>query len=89
MVFAAELARLTGHLSDEVVDRHRSILSSLTLPTTYPAARWETLLASMQRDKKSRAGVLRFIVLDGVGKPIVLTGPEPHILFTAYQELGE
>ena len=89
MVFAAELGRLTGHLSDAVVDRHRSILTSLTLPTTYPLDRWDTLLASMQRDKKARAGVLRFIVLDDIGKPVVLTGPEPHLLFTAYQEIGE
>ena len=32
MMYAAELARLGGRLSDEVVDRHRSILTSLQLP---------------------------------------------------------
>jgi 3-dehydroquinate synthase len=34
MVFAAELARIAGTLSDEAVERHRRILESLTLPTT-------------------------------------------------------
>jgi 3-dehydroquinate synthase len=88
MVFAAELARLTGSLSDEAVDRHRSILESLTLPTTYPVGRWKTLLATMQRDKKSRAGHLRFIVLDDIAKPTVLTAPDESLLFAAYQEIG-
>jgi 3-dehydroquinate synthase len=88
MVFAAELGRLTGSLSDEVVDRHRRILTSLTLPVSYPVGRWNTLLATMQRDKKARAGILRFIVLDDLAKPGVLAGPETALLFAAYQEIG-
>ncbi|GAA0995335.1 3-dehydroquinate synthase [Subtercola frigoramans] len=88
MVFAAELGRLTGSLSDAAVDRHRSILESLTLPTTYPVGRWKTLLAAMQRDKKARGSMLRFIVLDDIGKPTVLAGPETSLLFAAYQEIG-
>ena len=88
MMFAAELARLSGRLSDEAVDRHRRILESLTLPTTYPVGRWPTLLATMQRDKKTRSGMLRFIVLDDIGKPTVLEGPDASLLFAAYQEIG-
>jgi 3-dehydroquinate synthase len=88
MVFAAELARLTGSLGDDVVDRHRSILSSLTLPIDYPVGRWKTLLATMQRDKKTRAGMLRFIVLDALALPTVLEAPDESLLFLAYQEVG-
>jgi len=88
MVFAAELGRLAGSLSDSVVDRHRSILSSLTLPIDYPLGRWSTLLATMQRDKKARAGMMRFIVLDDIGKTSVLAGPDEAMLFAAYQEVG-
>ncbi|WP_423924152.1 3-dehydroquinate synthase [Frigoribacterium sp. 2-23] len=88
MVFAAELGRLTGRLSDDIVDRHRRILESLTLPTTYPLGRWNTLLATMQRDKKARAGMLRFIVLDDLARPTVLQGPDQSLLFAAYQEIG-
>ena len=88
MVFAAELARLTGSLSDAVVDRHRSILKSLTLPIDYPVGRWQTLLATMQRDKKARAGMLRFIVLDDLALPTVLEAPDESMLFLAYQEVG-
>ena len=47
-----------------------------------------SMLATMQRDKKARAGMMRFIVLDEVGKPAVLAGPEEALLFAAYQEVG-
>ncbi|MGO3884873.1 MAG: 3-dehydroquinate synthase [Mycetocola sp.] len=89
MVFAAELSRLAGRLPDAVVDRHRRILDSLSLPTSYPIGRWNTLLATMQRDKKARAGMLRFVVLDDTAKPTILNGPDTSLLFAAYQEVGE
>lgn len=89
MMFAAELSRLTRNLSDDDVERTRRILTSLSLPTTYPAARWPTLLATMQRDKKARAGMLRFIVLDGIGRPTTLEGPDDSLLFLAYQNVAE
>lgn len=89
MVYAAELARLTGRLSDDVVDRHRSILTSLQLPTGYPAGRWPTLLSVMKRDKKARGSMLRFIVLDDIAKPTTLNGPDESLLFAAYQEIAQ
>lgn len=88
MVFAAELGRLTGTLADADVERHRRILSALTLPIEYPAGRWEGLLATMQRDKKARAGMLRFVVLDAIGKPSILAGTDESVLFLAYQEIS-
>lgn len=88
LMYAAELGRLAGSLSDAVVERHRSILASLDLPLGYGAGRWEGLLATMQRDKKARAGMLRFIVLDDVGKPRVLAGVDPAMLQFAYQAIA-
>ncbi|MEY4981011.1 MAG: hypothetical protein RL174_349 [Actinomycetota bacterium] len=87
MVFVAELANLSGKLSDADLDRHRSVLKLLGLPTEYKAEKWEQLLATMQRDKKSRAGNLRFVVLEGIGKPTIMTAPPIELLHTAYQEI--
>jgi 3-dehydroquinate synthase len=87
MVFVAELAQLAGKLSPVVVDRHRSILRSLGLPVSYRGGEFEKLLATMQRDKKSRAGSLRFVVLDDVAKTSVLTAPSVELLHAAYQEI--
>lgn len=88
MMFAAELARLAGRLSDAAVDRHRSILESLGLPVSYPLGRWNSLLAVMKRDKKARGDLLRFIILDDIARPTVLAGPDHSLLFAAYQEIG-
>ncbi|MGO2139378.1 MAG: 3-dehydroquinate synthase [Leucobacter sp.] len=88
MVYAAELGRMSGALSDAAVERHRSILTLLGLPLSYPAGRWPGLLAAMQRDKKARAGMLRFIVLDEIGKPRVLAGVDDSMLQFAYQEIA-
>lgn len=88
MVFAAELSRLAGRLSDASAQRHRDILTSLGLPTTYRAGAWPQLLATMQRDKKSRGGMLRFIVLDDIARPTVLQAPDESLLFAAYQEVA-
>lgn len=88
MMYAAELSRLAGRLPDAAVDRHRSVLESLGLPTTYRAGAWRQLLATMQRDKKSRGGMLRFIVLDDIARPTVLQAPDDSLLFAAYQEVA-
>lgn len=88
MVFVAELARLAGRLDDDVVDRHRAVLTSVGLPTTYRGDRWEQLLAAMRRDKKSRGDLLRFVVLEGIGRPTRLEGPDPALLAAAYAEIS-
>lgn len=88
MVFAAELGRLTGRLDDSTAQRHRDILTSIGLPTSYDADALPQLLESMAGDKKTRAGVLRFVVLDGLAKPGRLEGPDPALLAAAYAEVG-
>ncbi len=89
MVFAAELSMLSGKLSEAEVSRHRSIFEGLGLPNTYRADRWPQLLDTMQRDKKARGGALRFVVLDRIGKPSILSAPTPELLFTAFQSIVE
>jgi 3-dehydroquinate synthase len=88
LVFAAELARITGRLDDATADRHRSILLSLGLPVSYYEDALPALLEYMMGDKKNRAGVLRFVVLDGLAKPGRLEGPDPMLLAAAYDEVG-
>ncbi|MFK0006061.1 3-dehydroquinate synthase [Paenarthrobacter sp. NPDC090520] len=88
MMFAAELSRSVGRLTDADADRHRTILESLGLPITYRKDRWQGLLDGMRRDKKSRGDLLRFVVLDGVAKPGILDVPDTSLLFAAYQEIA-
>jgi 3-dehydroquinate synthase len=88
LVFAAELGRLAGRLDDETADRHRAILTALGLPVTYDADALPQLLEYMAGDKKTRSGVLRFVVLEGLAKPGRLEGPDPALLVAAYSEIG-
>lgn len=88
MVFAAELSRLAGRLPDAVAQRHRDVLGALGLPLSYRPGAWPQLLSTIQRDKKSRGGMLRFIVLDDLARPTVLQAPDESLLFAAYQEVA-
>jgi len=88
LVFAAELGRLAGRTDAELAHRHRTILTSLGLPTRYRADRWAQLYETMQVDKKTRGSMLRFIVLDGLGRPGRLEGPDPALLAAAYAEIS-
>jgi 3-dehydroquinate synthase len=88
MVFVAELARLAGRLSDDVAERHRSVLSSVGLPTSYGGGSWNQLLEAMRIDKKARGDLLRFVVLEDIARPVVLEGPDPALLTAAYAEIA-
>jgi 3-dehydroquinate synthase len=88
LVFAAELARLTGRLDSATAQRHRDVLVALGLPVTYDADALPELLGYMAGDKKTRSGVLRFVVLDGLAKPGRLEGPDPALLAAAYAEVA-
>ena len=77
-----------GGSDDADVDRHRAILQSLGLPVTCVRGRWSDLLDAMRVDKKARGSVLRFVVLDGIGKPGLLEDPNPSWLVAAYERVS-
>ncbi|WP_203335518.1 3-dehydroquinate synthase [Nocardioides limicola] len=87
-VYAAELAQLAGRIDADLVQRHRSALAKVGLPTSYAGSGFEDLLATMRVDKKSRGSQLRFLVLDGLARPGVLAGPEESWLREAYRRIG-
>ncbi|MCL2543491.1 MAG: 3-dehydroquinate synthase [Nocardioidaceae bacterium] len=86
--YVAELARRTGHIDDALAARHRAAFESVGLPTTYSGADFEDLLAAMRVDKKSRGNTLRFVVLDELARPVVLSGPAEDDLRAAYDVMG-
>ncbi|WP_084037781.1 3-dehydroquinate synthase [Demequina sp. NBRC 110053] len=89
MVFAAELAHLAGRLDESGVALHRELLTSLGLPTTYRSDKWDALHTAMRRDKKTRGALLRFVVLQGIGNPVRLEGPDPALLTGAYDAVSK
>ncbi len=89
MVFAAEVARLAGRLSDRDVALHRDLLASVGLPVSYRAGAWPELRPTMSLDKKARGARLRMVVLDGVGNPVSYDDPPEDLLARAYQAVAE
>ncbi|GII27325.1 3-dehydroquinate synthase [Planotetraspora mira] len=88
LVYAAELSRLDGRIGRDVVERTRSILTSVGLPTAYRKEAWPELRDHMRVDKKSRGATLRFVVLDGIAKVSRLENPSEELLEAAYREVG-
>jgi 3-dehydroquinate synthase len=88
LVFAAELAGRSGHLSRADVDRHRSLIAAMGLPTGYRGD-WQRLRSVMRMDKKARGASLRFVVLDGLGNPTILTDPDSAWLDAAWAAVAE
>jgi 3-dehydroquinate synthase len=88
MTFVAELARLAGRLDEATAERHRSVLELVGLPTTYRGAEWGPLHEAMKVDKKTRGDQLRFVVLEGLARPSILTAPDPALLTAAFAEIS-
>lgn len=88
IMYVAELSNIAGRLSDQDLDRHREVLEVIGLPVTYPAGRWDALYATMMLDKKARGSLLRFIILDSIGSPAILEGPDPSLLVAAYGSIN-
>jgi len=88
LVFAAELSRRAGRLDPDTAARHGRVLTGLGLPTSYDAAAWPQLHEAMRVDKKSRGNRLRFVVLDGLARPGILTDPDPDLLAAAFTAIA-
>ncbi|MGI8760812.1 MAG: 3-dehydroquinate synthase [Jatrophihabitantaceae bacterium] len=88
LVYAAALGRLLGHLDSVTAERHRAILAALGLPTSYRRDAFPELLESMRLDKKARGSRIRFVVLAGLARPLVVDDPEPAALVAAYAEVS-
>jgi 3-dehydroquinate synthase len=83
LVFAAELAGRAGLLPQAEIDRHHTLIEAMGLPTRY-AGDWDRLQAVMRVDKKARGASLRFVALDGLGNPTILTDPDQAWLDAAW-----
>jgi 3-dehydroquinate synthase len=88
MVFAAEVGRLAGRLTQDEAALHKELLASVGLPVGYPRSAWPALRETMSLDKKARGARLRMVVLDGVGNPVIYDSPPEDLLAQAYQAVA-
>jgi 3-dehydroquinate synthase len=67
MEVAAQIAVSRGLLPSEDAMRQRRLLQALGLPISYSGVDTETILTAMQRDKKVRAGRMRWVLPTHIG----------------------
>lgn len=87
-VYAAELARLAGHLDEATAARHATVFAKAGLPVGFGGATFDDMIDAMRVDKKARGSQLRFLILDGLAKPTILAGPSDELLREAFQAVA-
>lgn len=86
---AARLSQKLGYITPDDVTRVERAVAAHALPTrlhvplAYPA-----LHAAMTRDKKARAGGLRFVVLKRLGEAVTQADIEPALVEASFKEVG-
>jgi 3-dehydroquinate synthase len=76
MVMATALSAELGLVPAGFVERLRVIIESAGLPVRGPALGAGRYLELMRVDKKSEAGDIRYVLLDGIGQATVRTAPD-------------
>ncbi len=72
-VMAAMLSEETGRLQREDVDRIKKLILAAGLPAGIAGLSKQAALRAMASDKKSVAGVIRFVLMQGIGTSLVST----------------
>jgi len=71
MVGATMISSRLGLIGQDTVEQVRSLLSAYGLPTACPGVEPSAVLTAMSLDKKVRQKAIRWVLLQGVGKPVV------------------
>jgi 3-dehydroquinate synthase len=89
LVAAARLSRKLGYIEEAGVARTEAVVGAHALPTRLrePLA-LGPLTAAMARDKKVRAGGLRFVVLKALGEAATQGDIDPALAEAAFREVG-
>jgi 3-dehydroquinate synthase len=86
---AARLSQKLGYLTPAEVQRVEQTVRAHALPVRLrEPLPLPALMASMQHDKKVRAGRLRFVVLRRLGEAVTQTDIAPALIESVWRELG-
>ena len=80
MVVAARVSQRLGRIARQDADRLQALVARAGLPVNVPALgfdRWKSLLA---RDKKVALGTVRYVLLDAIGKAVIVAGLPDDVL---------
>ena len=87
MMVAANISQRMGMISDELVDRQRTLLQRFDLPVTISGVDIDALLQATTTDKKVRGGQIRWVLLQGPGKSTTSREVPPKIVRAALEDV--
>jgi len=86
---AARLSEKLGHISSADVARIDAVLKAHQLPVRLrEPLRVEDLMAAAARDKKVRAGLPRFVIMESLGTAVTRDGIEPALARECFTAIG-
>ncbi len=70
MTAAVRISRWMGLIDDDLVERQDALLRRFNLPTSFPGADRDAVRRAMSVDKKTAAGSIRWVLLEGLGRSV-------------------
>jgi 3-dehydroquinate synthetase len=87
MTVAAAISKRLGLLSAGVEERQRELLRRFGLPTRTDGVDREAVISAMALDKKVRAGAIRWVLLEEVGRTVLRDDVPPAVVEEALSEV--
>ncbi len=87
MTAAGAISRRLGLLPVDVERRQRVLLGRFGLPTSAKGLNRDDLLSAMALDKKVRAGAIRWVLLENVGRTVLRDDVPEEVVEQALDEV--
>lgn len=87
MMAAARMSELMGLLPHDTVERQRTVLERYNLPTHADGLDRARITAAIALDKKVVGKAVRWVVLEGIGKPVLRDDVPPDVVERALDEV--
>jgi 3-dehydroquinate synthase len=88
MMGAARIANGLGLIDEELVARHGDLLRGFGLPIASSSIDVERVMGAMLLDKKVEQGKLRFVLLEGIGQPVVRDDVPENLVRSVVRDLA-
>ncbi len=87
MMAAAKLSQRLGLLSPEIVARQETLLRKFGLPVSCSNVAVADVLTAMELDKKVRSKVIRWVLLEDIGRPVIRNDVPKKEVLSVLQEV--
>ena len=81
------ISQRLGLLPPEIVERQRALLGRFGLPAACSNVDVDSVVRAMELDKKVRGKNVRWVLLAGIGRPVVRDDVPREMVLNAVQEL--